>query len=601
MRVSQKAITILASLILLGLATGYNYGESTPLAISPEPCELAVLANTSDPYYPLAEEIARVENAPLAHNIQEAMDCQPVFLLWVVSPGFLSDAVMIEYSLAMKDSPLVISSGIITASTMEGARELWQRHAQVQAMKFVAVNAPNPAAHLDTGQIIELTQGLSSISPLTRSNFMDVIQTADYLTFTGHGGSNYLRLDEYTVINSGDVPKLNKIVIGTGSCQTVRPWRTNSIALRFIDQGAAAYAGFVYSPNEGYLIGEFDGLPFRYTWSEFPIGHVIQAQSRGTLQGFAQIPHLFLLGDPRIALQSNPPYRLVTDSLEDKQRTLVFENVPAGVIPIYIAGGAAYHFVEASGITAAAEQDPFYNSRLQMVNILDDKFILLVHTGGDLTLRLRLKTPWYWFIGDILLDSLDHTYVFSQQSGGDVFAIGFAAIPLTWAGWQIIKKRISWQKLRVAMILGASVATIQTIYVLVRLDEVTITSKIVIISPLSILASLILTICGILIFFQARSGLGRVIAVGVMTFISWATAVGLWIALALINQFSLLSDFGTALYNYSPSLLALGSFVLTLILSGLVLMFLGKFSSLLAIKPQSRIAEDSQARSIGDK
>lgn len=71
-------------------------------------------------------------------------------------------------------------------------------------------------------------------------------------------------------ITPEDVPQLDRAVIGTGSCQTVRPGNPDSIARCFVDQGAAAYSGFVYSPNEGYLIGEFDGLPFRYTWPDFP-------------------------------------------------------------------------------------------------------------------------------------------------------------------------------------------------------------------------------------------------------------------------------------------------------------------------------------------
>jgi hypothetical protein len=94
--------------------------------------------------------------------------------------------------------------------------------------------------------------------------------------------------------------------MGTASCNTVRLWNEDSIALRFVDQGAAANSGFVYSPNEGYLIGEFDGLSFRYTWPDFPIGHVIQAQNRSTLQGFAQFPYQHLLGGPQIALQTEP-------------------------------------------------------------------------------------------------------------------------------------------------------------------------------------------------------------------------------------------------------------------------------------------------------
>jgi hypothetical protein len=45
----------------------------------------------------------------------------------------------------------------------------------------------------------------------------------------------------------------------------VRLNAARSMALAAVAKGAAAFAGFLFSPIEGYLIGEFDGLPFRYT------------------------------------------------------------------------------------------------------------------------------------------------------------------------------------------------------------------------------------------------------------------------------------------------------------------------------------------------
>jgi hypothetical protein len=418
----------LLSMIVLGLSVMHRVVTSASPSTPQSQCELVVLSNPDDPYYPLAIEIAVFENTPILHSLPEAMDCHPIFLLWVVSPAFLSDAIMIEFGQTMKEQPTAVSSGIITASTLERARDLWERRAQVRGQRFFAANAPNPSALINQGQIIAFDQGGTTTHPLTKTSFRNILLEADYLTFTGHGGSTFLRLDENTTITPVDIPSLNSVVISTGSCQTFRLWDEDSIARRFVDQGAAAYSGFVFSPNEGYLIGEFNGLPLRYTWGDFPIGHVIQAQNRGTLQGFAQFHYQFLLGDPRIALQTNPPYQLVDDRQEDGRRILTFRNVPQGVIPFRISGGAVYRFVEVPGVTAADKRDPFYNSRLQMVNIQNDKFILLVHGGGELTLRLRSQAPWYWFPGDILLDSLDHTLIFSQQSGGGFGLGGLAAI-----------------------------------------------------------------------------------------------------------------------------------------------------------------------------
>lgn len=546
----------------------------SPARANAEPsCELVVLVDPDDPYYLLAREIAVSEQASLASTLGQAIACQPTYLLWVASPGFLSDAAMVAFGKEIKARSSAISTGIITASTMEKARELWQRRNQVQGEKLLAVNAPNPSAHIDQGQLLAVSQKGSDLQPLTKTDFIHALRSTDYLTFTGHGSSRYLRLDENTLITAGDVPSLEPLVINTGSCQTLRPWAAESIALQFIDQGVAAYSGFVFSPNEGYLLGEFDGFPMRYTWKDYPIGHVILVQNRGTLQGFAQFPYLFLLGDPRIALQSEAPYRQPDDYQEGEQRILKYHNLPSGVIPIRIQGGAVFHFVEALGLTSATDQDLFYNSRMQMVNIGSNKFVLLVQGGGDLTLRLSPKAPWFWFLRDFLLDSLDHTLIFSQQSSGDLVALAFSIFPLAWVLWQGLRRRLSWRNLFMAMSVGFGAATLQGLYALVRLDRVTITTKTVVFSPLSMLAAFILTTCGALIFFQARSWIGRVIALLVSTFATWAVALVMMLVLSALNYFGFVPRIGVPLYNYSLSLLSIGTILVTLPLTGLVFGF----------------------------
>ena len=558
------------ALILLASPIFQITGAFAAAPQSQSSCELVVLADPADLYFPLAQEIAAVEAAPLVHTLSDVIECHPTYLLWVVSPKLLSDAVMIAFGTAMKAQTSAISTGIITASTLEGARELWQRRDQVRGQELLAVNAPNPSAHIDQGQIFSVSQEESDRQPLTKNAFINALQSTDYLTFTGHGSSRYLRLDEDTLVTAADIPSLEPLVVNTGSCQTLRPWTSQSVALQFVDKGAAAYSGFVYSPNEGYLLGEFDGFPMRYTWADFPIGHVIQLQNHGTLQGFAQFPYLFLLGDPRIALQDGPPYRQPDDNQESERRVLTFHDLPSGVIPIRIQGGAAYHFVEALGLTAAADQDPFYNSRLQMVNIGEDKFILLAQTGGDLTLRLSPQASWIWSLGDYLPDSLDHTMIFSQQSSGDIVALAFSILPLAWVAWQGLRRRLNWQILRLALSLGIGVAFLQGLYVMARLDQVTITTKEVVFSPLSLLATFILTACGALIYFRARSWEGKITALLVATFNTWAVALVTLLMLVVLNCFGFIPQVGAALYNYSLSLLALGASFVTLLLMGLI-------------------------------
>lgn len=562
---------MMLGLMLAGFLLPRSAAESAPPRLSQAQCELVILASPDDPYYTLAEEITKSENASMFHSLREALACRPVYLIWVVSPSRLSDEAMIELGLALKEQKLAVSPGIITGSTIELARGLWERGSQVRAQRFFAANAPNESAHIYEGRITGFTAPQNTIRPLDIANFKDTLQNADYITFTGHGGGGYLRFDEETKFTAPDVPALDAVVVSTGSCQTLRPWKEDSIALQFIDRGAAAYSGFVYSPNEGYLLGEFDGLPFRYTWPEFPIGPAIQVQNRGTLQGFAYLPYHYLLGDPRIALQAEPPYKLVEDRQDKGQRILRYQDLPSGVVPIRVAGGAAYHFVDAVGITAAADEDPFYNSRLQMINIQDDKFILVTHPGGELTLQMKAQAPWHWLAADLVLDSLDHTYLFSQQSTGDFLAIIFAVVPLAWAGWQVYKKRLGWQKLRPALAIAAGAAALHVVYALLRLDQVTITSKIVVFSPLSLAATFLLSACGALIYFQARGRAGKVIALLVTTFISGSLMVFVLLCIAGFNLLAFQPRFGEILYNYTQVLLPAISLLFTLALAGFAL------------------------------
>jgi hypothetical protein len=574
MQYKKFIIVILGGLLVCSFIFAGRQALSSPLVQSRY--ELAILSNPNDPYYSLAEEIAAFENSPVLRSLQEVKDCQPTFLLWVVSPDYLSDEIMIKFGQMMKEQPSAISTGIITASTMEGARDLWKRRTQAQHQNFFAVNAANPAALINKGRIIDFGQDQKVIAPLTKSSFRNILKKADYLTFTGHGGERYLRLGDEK-ITSKEIPLLEAPVIGTGSCQTFRPWGDASIALGFIDKGAAAYSGFVFSPIEGYLMGEFEGLPYRYTWPSFPLGHVVQVQNRGTLQGFANFAYHYLLGDPRTTLQTKMPYQLVYDGQERGWRILKFKDVPSGVIPIHIPDGGKYHFIDIPGNTASADGDPFYNSRLQMINMQQDKFLLLSHVGGDLTLRMRSVPPWYWFPVDILLDSFDHTLFASQQSGGDMLALLFALLPLVWLTCQMLKKRISWQKIRLALALGLAAMFLHGGYVLIRLEHVTITSKAVTVSPLSLIATLLLSTCGALIYLQAHSYFGKVTALLVVTAISWIPIIFV-LGFIVVTNFMMIKYMGTAIYNYNLGLIPAGALGITFIFSGLTLWFMEKLN-----------------------
>jgi uncharacterized membrane protein len=570
-RVTRKALMLTPVLVLLmGLARGPTVGQASSGAdtgdgtvavvgktythVAPSADAMVVLADPSDPYYALAGGIALAEGSRLVTSPDEALAGDPEFLLWVVSPAWMSDQTLVELGLAMHARDSVVSVGIISGSTMEQARQLWQRGKEVEARLVVAANAANVSAHVP-GIILVLGPGGEKGRVLTMEDLTRYLQRADYLTFTGHGGHRYLRLDERTKLLAADLPELSAIVVATASCNTFRIWEDDSIALAFVDSGAAAYAGFAYSPNEGYLLGEFYGVPLRYTWPGFPVGHVVQLQNLGTVKGFASFPYYYLLGDPRIALQSEPPYQQVGDREEGATRVLDYSGAPMGFIPLRIPGGAKYEFVEIPGVGSSWDHDCFYNSYLQTAGIGDDKLVLFWYGGGDFTVRLHEKAPWYWVAWDVLSDSLDHTLLYLPQSSGDIIALFLGGL-----AWLTIVS-VAWRARRGKSLLlagagaGVVLAILHGVYAWARLDHVTITSKAVHGSLPALVGTLLITGAGACLFVGAKSWRGRVLGLVVGTLPTCAAIVFSLVLVAGANYIVFRPELGTGAYNYALALL----------------------------------------------
>jgi hypothetical protein len=465
--------------------------------------------------------------------------------------------------------------GIISGTTLEGARNLWLRSAEVKGEKVFAANAGNSAGNIKA-EIIAFDEGRARSQALTRPNLVQNLQDGDYVTFTGHGGSTWLGLDPDTKLRAEHVKSLPPIVVATDSCNTFQPWEDDSIALSLVDKGAAAYSGFVFSPNSGYLFGAYDGVPFRYTWPEFPIGHVLQVQSRGTLQGFAHVPYLQLLGDPRIALQTEAPYRLVEDRVSGNWRELSLADVPAGSIPVRIADGAGYSFVEIPGVGAGWEGDPFYNARLQMIDVGADKFIVFEHSGGDFTLRLGVEPSWAWVVGDTVTDALDHTLLFLMEGGGDFLALVLGVVALVPVVVLLLRKRASVRLLFPASVAGIGFAALHGLYVLARLDELTITSKTVVFHPFGLVGTFLLVSSGTFLFLSARTWRGKVVAILMASLGALAPAVFLLGTLSVTNVVFMAPRVGASLWNLSSGWQTLITFVIEFMLFGLAFALLRK-------------------------
>lgn len=439
-------------LIVVGFLTGLGWLFAGAGAAAGQPAEnaaqMVVLSSSQSEYHPLAVEIAQTESIPLMASWEEALAGSPAVVYWVVSPGELSDSRMAEVGLTLKSHGSFPSVGIITGSHLEDARQLWLRGRQLREEwvrqgpeRFYAANGEFPTADIDQSQLLKWQNDGFEISPLNKASLSDALQQADYLTFTGHGTGRYLRLDAETEYTADDVPPLPAVVMSAASCQTLRIWNPDSIALWFIRQGAAAYVGFVFSPMEGFLMGEFQDLPFRYTWPDFPIGQVVAMQNRGTLQGFANIPFYHLLGDPLIAFRAASPYELVSDIEENGKRTLVYQDAPAGIIPVRVPGGGSYSYVEVVGVGATSSHDPVFHSRLQAASLNGDQYILFQHKGGNFTIRLAKTPPWGWGPAHLLLFALDEITLFTPLNGGDWIILILGCLGMAAAALRYMKLR----------------------------------------------------------------------------------------------------------------------------------------------------------------
>lgn len=578
-------------LVFLFLAPG-----SPASAQAASPAETVVLCDPSDPYYPLAQEIARAEQLPIFPAWADALAQDPLYILWVAAPQSLSDPVMARAGLALKKHGALPALGVITGSSRDEARALWRRGmlrrqqaAQGAALApqwLYAANGEYPAAGILRPQLLALENGAPQpVRPLDAASLSAALAQADHLTFTGHGGGRYLAISEEVQFTAKDLPDLPLVTVSTGSCQTFRPWVDDSLLIGFIDRGAAAYAGFVFSPMEGYLMGEFRELPFRYTWPEFPIGRVAALQSQGTLRGFAGFPYYYLAGDPRIPLNARPPYNLLADDQRSGWRELAYSDTPAGLVPVRVPGGAVYRYVEVPGVSAAATDDLFFNARVQAMPAQGDLYILFTHAGGPFRIRLRQAPPLHWRITRPLLDAFDDVTLFSPQNGGDVLMIIAGLLFLGAGAWRAWRRRAGlkpgWKRLALECLgAGAVTALALGLYAALRLPHAAVITKPISVSYPWLLGAGLLAAGGMLFYALARTWRGKLVAALVAALPALFPGLFVLAVYAVFNIFLAAPKVGAGLYSYRMALqplLAAG--VLALAFAGLFRAITGISSS----------------------
>jgi hypothetical protein len=311
-------------------------------------------------------------------------------------------------------------------------------------------------------------------------------------------------------VKSEDIPELDGCIIQNYGCSTFRPWAENSIALKCISKGAAVYCGFVYSSVAGTRFGDYTDIITVYTWDEFPLGHLVQLQNHAAMQSYADAPHYFMLGDSRIYCRSEAPYEIVSDEISGDTRTIKLSNVESGLLPIYIEGGAGYKFVSVQGLTSSGMDSDFFNSRLQMIDINSDKYIVINNDSETVTLELQKDSPLIQTVFNNITGFLD-SVITQNQGSSQPFLLALPLLILLAVG--LIRKRYSVRQLFAAMIFGTAAALIPLCYALIRAGHVTVSNIPIKINWFFIAGIFICTGYGELLYARAKKRTRRIIAV----------------------------------------------------------------------------------------
>ncbi len=381
--------------------------------------EAIVVAENTDPYYSLAQKIAKEDGLEIEKSIDAALQRDPRHIIFVSSPENLTSERLSIIGNLFQKQDYFPGLGIISGSTMDKAERLWSNRNLARSGNDYLGGDVDILQMVDAPTIYTINDKNREPAPLTKENLLTSLKQADYFYWARHTGpkdwswnEGSADWDENDQLLAADIPELKPAVIYSLTCSSFRPWVENSIAIGFVDRGAAAFLGFMNTPHTASTMREGLTVPGITSWSEFPLGLVAQIHNKEAAKSVFRLPQLFMLGDPRIYLSKEPPYQITSDSsIEAGKRIIKGTSGRTGILAVKVDGGARYGFISVKGLSAISKTDIFYNNKLQMTPLGEDMYVLLLHHGGNFELELQPDAPFGWNVTDAIHDAFDFSWV----------------------------------------------------------------------------------------------------------------------------------------------------------------------------------------------
>ena len=505
--------------------------------------ETVILSDPNDSYYKLAEEIAKAEQAVIAHDFTQALSYRPKYILWVASQANLSEEDLWTIGDIFKRMDFYPAMGIISGDSMESARQLYQNGKLTKSGGNYLGSDVEVDQQVMEAVIVDLNQPEEGIIPLTKDSLIETLATSDYFYWVRHVSADKWMWMTDTAnsddgrLRSNDIPQLGPLAVITPSCGSFQPWQEDSIAMGFVNHGAAAYLGHVHTSvvSNSFLMRKGYTVPGISTWEDFPLG--IQAQVRNRMESrvSSATPLYFMLGDPRAYLSDSQPYTILADTASDGVRTIRGETDFRGYLALKVEDGAGYDFTTITGLTSISENDLFFNNYLQSLDLGGDKYLLFYQEDGDFEITLKEKAPFLWVIRDGLMDALDYNWI----TIGVVYApislafLGFLIVILT---IKLLKRKTTPREIKLFFAAGILFAGLHIGYTLLRMDKYTASADLVNFNSIDLLLGFVgyfSTIsAGFMLVKGARKKFGE--------FIGWVIAI-LPQALLTVFKFGIIS------------------------------------------------------------